>query len=932
MSAGPISEAFVAILPAIDTAAFSAEVESGVESAVARVGSKAFAPLEVQASKAGQRAGAALDESFSKASTSLTSSAAKTGEKAGAALDASFGKAVAPLSKEADAAADKAGAVGTEAGKGGKSGLIGLAALAGGYELVKHSIDDAQQRQLDIIRSTNVFSKQALPAVTAAVDDVSKKTFQTIETTRESINSLGTALQSVGVTQKQSIGLSAALVQRIGDVSAKTGTDVGTLIQSVQTSIASGSTRALKSLNVVADTTDISFEAAKKGIVQLVGTNKDLATAQGGLVKLQQQLTDAQDQYGKGSKQAAAVQTKIAYQQTVVGNLQKSNGATQKQQLSSLLSLQGKVTAAQDAYKAAVDKFGPSSAQAASAQKKYNGLNADFLTQVKAQVPSLTKQQKALAVTQLILDKTTGSQGAAEAKSKTFAGSLQTLKVAFENLEEEIGAKLIPVLTKVANATSSFIGFLEKHKTTAKIITDTFAALAAALLVYKVAVTTATAVTTAFTAVQDLLDGSLDANPIGILVIGITALIVALVEAYKHSETFRDIVNKIGSVLKTVLGPVLQFVEGHLKLVALGFAILVGPITATIALFVLFHKRILAIILDVYNFIKAHWELIIEILLTLLGPIGVVVAVFLKFHDQIIAFLTAVVTAVISFVGSVVSFFASLPGKIGAALSSLATVVGNIFDHVEALVLNVIQHAFNLWLDVYVKFPEAVAKALAGLASTVAGIFTSVGSRALSAVQSSVSRIVSAFAALPGKIIGLGGRLLSAGKSFIGKLFDGIKAGLSGAGGFVENIGSDIKNAINGALNLPLKIPKVSIGAFGKHVSVGGETLIPRLAKGGVFDKATLAVIGEAGKEVAIPLTNPKRALQLAHQSGLLDLLTSEANRQSRASLAAVTSGSATSTTATRTTTNHNTFVLPAADPSQHAQMVGHRLATWSDR
>lgn len=45
------------------------------------------------------------------------------------------------------------------------------------------------------------------------------------------------------------------------------------------------------------------------------------------------------------------------------------------------------------------------------------------------------------------------------------------------------------------------------------------------------------------------------------------------------------------------------------------------------------------------------------------------------------------------------------------------------------------------------------------------------------------------------------------------------------------------------------------------------------LSNGGIFDRATPAVIGEAGKEVVIPLTRPARALELAMASGLFDVL-----------------------------------------------------------
>jgi hypothetical protein len=49
--------------------------------------------------------------------------------------------------------------------------------------------------------------------------------------------------------------------------------------------------------------------------------------------------------------------------------------------------------------------------------------------------------------------------------------------------------------------------------------------------------------------------------------------------------------------------------------------------------------------------------------------------------------------------------------------------------------------------------------------------------------------------------------------------------------------------------------------------------LIPGLANGGIVYGPTRALIGEAGREVVIPLTRPQRAAELAERSGLLNLL-----------------------------------------------------------
>ncbi len=53
----------------------------------------------------------------------------------------------------------------------------------------------------------------------------------------------------------------------------------------------------------------------------------------------------------------------------------------------------------------------------------------------------------------------------------------------------------------------------------------------------------------------------------------------------------------------------------------------------------------------------------------------------------------------------------------------------------------------------------------------------------------------------------------------------------------------------------------------------GSLPRIPQLARGAIVDSPTLAVIGEAGREVVLPLDKPGRAQELAEQSGLFDVL-----------------------------------------------------------
>lgn len=97
---------------------------------------------------------------------------------------------------------------------------------------------------------------------------------------------------------------------------------------------------------------------------------------------------------------------------------------------------------------------------------------------------------------------------------------------------------------------SKQLGFLKVQQAAAKALGVAFGGLVAVITTYKTVSLASTAVTKTFAAAQAALNVVMDANPIGLVVLAITALVGAVVLAYKHCKTFRDIVNKTGEAIK----------------------------------------------------------------------------------------------------------------------------------------------------------------------------------------------------------------------------------------------------------------------------------------------------------------------------------------------------------------------------------------------
>lgn len=86
--------------------------------------------------------------------------------------------------------------------------------------------------------------------------------------------------------------------------------------------------------------------------------------------------------------------------------------------------------------------------------------------------------------------------------------------------------------------------------------------------------------TAAWTAAQLLLNMALTANPIGLVVLAIVALVAGLVVLYKRSETFRNAVNAVWGALKSAWGAIPGLISGIVGKVTGFFSALPGKVKA----------------------------------------------------------------------------------------------------------------------------------------------------------------------------------------------------------------------------------------------------------------------------------------------------------------------------------------------------------------
>ena len=153
--------------------------------------------------------------------------------------------------------------------------------------------------------------------------------------------------------------------------------------------------------------------------------------------------------------------------------------------------------------------------------------------------------------------------GAASTKANTAAGQFQRLQVSLAETKESIGAALLPAVNAVLPYLTKFGNWASDNTGLFLTIAGVIGGIAAAVLIVNGAIAAWTAITTAATVVQAAFNAVLALNPITLIVIGIIALVAALVIAYKKFEGFRNIVDSVFKFIGNAVSGSIELIKSY---------------------------------------------------------------------------------------------------------------------------------------------------------------------------------------------------------------------------------------------------------------------------------------------------------------------------------------------------------------------------------
>lgn len=299
-----------------------------------------------------------------------------------------------------------------------------------------------------------------------------------------------------------------------------------------------------------------------------------------------------------------------------------------------------------------------------------------------------------------------------------------------------------------------------------------------------------------------LLDAALLACPITWIIVGIMALVAGFVILWNECEGFRNFWINLWETVSTWVANTAKNIVNWFKQ---AWADIKNAFNTAISWI---KEKIIQPIADFYNkWIRPPIEKIIEIITKC---VEIIINLYVGLYNLL--------------VGKVIKPIAEWVSK----------TVGNIKDWIKGAVDTIKGWFSSLW------------GAIKQIFSPVANFFKEIWNKAYNAVKTVFSPIVDFFGGIWDKIKNKFSKL---GTTIGDAIGNAVKAGINGVISLIENSINSAINLINGAIKLINLLPGVNVG-YVKRLQM------PRLAKGGIVDSATIAMVGEQGKEAVVPLEN----------------------------------------------------------------------------
>lgn len=294
-------------------------------------------------------------------------------------------------------------------------------------------------------------------------------------------------------------------------------------------------------------------------------------------------------------------------------------------------------------------------------------------------------------------------------------------------------------------------------------------------------------------------------------------------------DTLSDIISGVIDIIKGIIDVIIGIINGDMSKIIEGFSsIFNGVLEIVVAIFNSLLNLIINILTNIWNSIISTFQSAWDGITNILGGAG----------DWFSNTFQGAWDSIVNIFSNLGPWFSERWSDVTNALSNIGAWFTDMFQNAWTGLTNVFSGLGNWftgrWAD--------VKNALANVSSWFGDIFT----RAYNAVTNAFSSIGSFFSGVWSTVQSI---FVNAGQAVGSAVGGAFRSAVNAVLGTVENVVNGFISMINGVIGLINKIPGVHLGGIG-YVN------LPRLARGGIVDSPTVAMIGEAGKEVVMPLEN----------------------------------------------------------------------------
>lgn len=295
-------------------------------------------------------------------------------------------------------------------------------------------------------------------------------------------------------------------------------------------------------------------------------------------------------------------------------------------------------------------------------------------------------------------------------------------------------------------------------------------------------------------------------------------------------EGIKTFFAEIWEAIKGIVSLVWDTIKADISMAVNAVAAVINAVLNSIKeLFEAIWNAIKTLISTVWNAIKATISTVINAISTIISTVlNTIKTTFSTIWNAIKTTVTTVINAIKRTISTVIS---EISTTISTVLNTIKTTFSTIWNSIKTTVTTVIN----------------------GIKSTITTVMGTIQTGISTALNTIKTGWSNTWNSMKTTVVNIFNGIWSAIKGVINSIIGGIE---KMANGVIDGINGMI-NALNKlSFDVPDWVPEIGGKTFGFNIGTIGNISIPRLAKGGVVDKATIAMIGEAGQEAVVPLEN----------------------------------------------------------------------------